>query len=218
MALVGIFSQLLPEIGGVYFDALLEESSELITDVTEYPIETGKTGNDHAITQPLRVTMTVGLSDNPARVMRGKLRGTGMGALASAGATLLAGQVVSKLSGTGAALAGVAGQSILLGQAAGSDGLASRSALENIRAIQQSHALIDVVGARGTYKNMIITSTRTQATKENEGGLELVVELKQLPTLNTASNDAVIRRNLPAGDTAATQAQPEVNLGQVALR
>lgn len=217
MALVGIFSQLLPDIGGVYFDALLEESSELTTDVTEYPIETGEMGNDHAITQPLRVTMTVGLSDNPVRVLRSRERG-GLGALASAGGTTIAGQAISRLSGTGAALAGIAGQSVLLGQAAGSDGLASRSALDNIRAIQHSHALITVVGARGTYKNMIITSTRTQVTKENEGGLELVVEMKQLPTFNMANNDAVIARNLPAGDTAATQAQPEVNLGQVALQ
>ena len=64
MSVVGIFSKSRPDIGGLYFDALLEESSELITDVTEYPIETGAIGNDHAVDRPLRLIMTVALSDN----------------------------------------------------------------------------------------------------------------------------------------------------------
>lgn len=41
MSLIGIFTKMRPQIGELYFDALLEESSELTTEVSEYPLEDG---------------------------------------------------------------------------------------------------------------------------------------------------------------------------------
>ena len=69
MSIAAIFTKQRPNIGGIYFDALLEESDELQTDVTRYPIESGVEGNDHAVNRNQRFTMLVGISDNPARAL-----------------------------------------------------------------------------------------------------------------------------------------------------
>src|SRR5690606_20814488 len=133
MSIVGIFTRSQPSIGGVYVDAVLEETSELQTDVTEFPIEDGSVGHDHAVVRPLRLTMTIGVSDNPFRVARAKaseaagaLAGVGVGV----GAGLGVGAAVGRLSGRAAAVAGLlAGAANTAGQAASH----STSVLERIR-------------------------------------------------------------------------------------
>lgn len=213
MSIVGIFTRSQPSIGGVYVDAVLEETSELQTDVTEFPIEDGSVGHDHAVVRPLRLTMTIGVSDNPFRVARAKaseaagaLAGVGVGV----GAGLGVGAAIGRLSGRAAAVAGLlAGAANTSGQAASY----STSVLEKIRALQRDCAIIDVVPAKGPiYQGCMITRTYQQTTKQNEGGLELVVELQQLQIINQQSTPLV---NPPVGDTAATQAQPTVDLGRV---
>lgn len=213
MSIVGIFTRSQPSIGGVYVDAVLEETSELQTDVTEFPIEDGSVGHDHAVVRPLRLTMTIGVSDNPFRVARAKAS-EAAGALPSIGvgigAGLGVGAAIGRLSGRAAAVAGLlAGAANTSGQAASY----STSVLEKIRALQRDCAIIDVVPAKGPiYQGCMITRTYQQTTKQNEGGLELVVELQQLQIINQQSTPLV---NPPVGDTAATQAQPTVDLGRV---
>lgn len=213
MSIVGIFTRSQPSIGGVYVDAVLEESTELQTDVTEFPIEDGSVGHDHAVVRPLRLTMTIGVSDNPFRVARAKaseaagaLPGLGVGI----GAGLGVGAAIGRLSGRAAAVAGLlAGAANTSGQAASY----STTVLEKIRALQRDCAIIDVVPAKGPiYQGCMITRTYQQTTKANEGGLELVVELQQLQIINQQRTPLV---NPPVGDTAATQAQPTVDLGRV---
>lgn len=220
MSIVGIFSKSRPAIGGLFFDALLEESSELITDVSEYPIETGVIGNDHAVQRPLRLTMTVGLSDNAFRAAKAAASefGTLAESLAGGATSIGVGAAISQLGGGAAAAVGVAGSVINgLMNPAGSAATRSGTMLENIRALQRSRQLIDVVGAKNAYSDVMITNTRTQVTKQNEGGLELVVELRQLVVVGGFYN-AVPKTSLPTGDTAATQAQSESWYGEVALQ
>lgn len=220
MSVVGIFSKSRPDIGGLYFDALLEESSELITDVTEYPIETGAIGNDHAVDRPLRLSMTVALSDNPIKALMARASMpealAGMGSLPGAVIGTAAGAAIGMLGGAGAAVAGLGGS--VLSELAGSGELRSSQLLKAIRALQQSHQLIDVVGAKETHTNVLITNTRVQVTKENEGGLELVVEMQKLYIVDSLANQVIVNSNLPAGDTAATQAQTENDLGEQGLQ
>ena len=213
MSIVGIFTRSQPSIGGVYVDAVLEESTELQTEITEFPIEDGSVGNDHAVVRPLRLTMTIGVSDNPFRVARAKaseaagaLPGLGVGV----GAGLGVGAAIGRLSGRAAAVAGLlAGAANTSGQAASY----STSVLEKIRALQRDCAIIDVVPAKGPiYQGCMITRTYQQTTKQNEGGLELVVELQQLQIIDQQRTPLV---NPPVGDTAATQAQPTIDLGRV---
>lgn len=215
MSLVGIFSKSRPDIGGLFFDALLEESSELVTDVTEYPIETGAIGNDHAVERPLRLTMTVALSDNPVKAALAEATGSSTG-LAGPVVGTAVGAVIGTLGGAAAAVVGVAGS--ILTELAGSGEKRSGKMIKAIRALQSSHQLITVVGSKSAYDNVMITNTRVQVTKQNEGGLELVVEMRRLVVVDNAANAAIVKQNLPANDTATTQAQPENNIGEVGLQ
>ncbi|MBU0792313.1 MAG: hypothetical protein KKC55_17900 [Gammaproteobacteria bacterium] len=217
MSLVGLFSRSRPDIGGLFFDALLEESSELVTDVTEYPIESGEIGNDHAVTRPLRLTMTVALSDNPIKAAIAKASGdyasSAGGGIAGSLLGAGVGAAIGTLGGAAAAVTGIAGS--VLTELAGSAELRSTQMIKAIRAKQSSHDLMTVIGAKGAYDNVIITNTRVQVTKQNEGGLELVVEMRQLLVVSSLANQAIVNANLPVGDTASTQAQTENNLGEV---
>jgi len=220
MSLVGLFSRSRPEIGGLFFDALLEESSELVTDVTEYPIEDGRVGNDHAVDRPLRLTMTVALSDNPIKAaLANDSIPDEWGWVASKMGPLIgtaAGAVIGTLGGAAAAAVGIAGS--VLTELAGGAETRSGKMIKAIRKKQQGHELLTVVGAKGTYDNVMITNTRVQVTKQNEGGLELVVEMKQLIIVDSLANLAIVNSRLPADDTASTQAQTENNLGEVGLQ
>lgn len=219
MSLTSIFSRSRPEIGGLFFDALLEESSELVTDVTEYPIEDGSVGNDHAVNRPLRLTMTVALSDNPIKSFMARASIpediSRLPSLSGAVIGTAAGAAIGTLGGAAAAVAGLAGT--VMTELAGDGDRRSTQILRAIRAIQESHELIDVIGAKDSYKDVLITNTRVQVTKENEGGLVLVVEMRKLVVVESLANQVIVNSRLPADDTASTQAQIEVDLGEVMM-
>lgn len=209
MSIVGIFTNARPKIGGLYFDATLEESTELQTDVTEFPIENGSIGNDHAVNRPLRLSMRVGISDNAFRAARAAIP-EGFGTLGGIAGTQAIGGALSAVPASVAAAAGlgasVANAAYLAGQAT----TRSQSALESIREVQGAKALIDVVGLKREYKNCLITNTRQETNKENEQALELVVEMTQLITVPLGAASTAI----PApGDPVSSQAQPTNNLG-----
>jgi hypothetical protein len=211
MSIVGIFSRSQPNIGGFIFDAILQESTELVTQITEFPIDTGAVGNDHAVQKPLKIIMTVGISDNSFRAIAAKAGG--FSSLAGVGIGLVGGSVINRL-GQSAAAAGLLASVVNANAAfdAGQAGTRSQSALEAIRELQRSNAIIDVVSLKQTYKECMITSTRQETTKENEQGLELIVEMKQMLIINSRED----KIEIPApDDTATTQAQPIINLGQV---
>lgn len=218
MSIVGIFTQKRPafDVGddGIVFDATIRESSELTTDVTEFPVETGAIGHDHAVQRPLRITMRVGISDNPARALKAQATNSLAGA-AGLGISQGVGSAVGQLTGDAAAAAGLGASVANAAFASGQASTRSQSALEAIREIQKRHRIIDVVGAKTQYKNCIISSTRQETNKENEQGLELVVELTQLLLIDTSPQ----ADQIPApNDPAATQAQEMQYLGNLGLQ
>ncbi|ANI83287.1 phage baseplate protein [Kosakonia oryzae] len=211
MSIVGVFTKSLPEIGGIFFDAILEETSEQRTNVSEYPLENGQTANDNAVTRPMTVTMTVAISDNPVKALMdqaGDLSG-----LAGIGAGVATGAVSSLLGGGAAALAGIAASAGLAFAVSGRQ--RSEEALVNLRRLQRYNSILTIVGVNSSYDDMIITNTRVQKSKENEGGQEIVVEMRALLIKNRNDSPATINSRLPAGDTAATQGQANVHLGEV---
>ena len=204
MSIVGIFTSSRPRIGGIYFDATLTESTELQTDTTEFPIESGAIGSDHAVNRPLRITMRVGISDNSFRAARASAPEVGAIGTRAVGAKLSSvPSSVAIAAGLGASIANAA---YLSGQAQ----TRSQSALEAIRDLQRTKALIDVVALKQTYSRCLITNTRQETEKENENALELVVELTQLITVPLGGG----AQEQPAyGDTAESQAQRVTDLG-----
>lgn len=55
----------LPGEGGILLDAVLDESIELSSMVTSFPIELGAEINDHVISQPIRYVMRGVVTDTP---------------------------------------------------------------------------------------------------------------------------------------------------------
>ena len=213
MPLVGIFTQARPQIGAVYFDAVIEESTELTTEVTEFPIETGYTGNDHAVQKPLKLIMRVAVSDNPFRALRAEAADAVGSAAASIGANVggaVTGLALSQVPQSVAVAAGLGGSVLNAAYAAGQASARSQSALDTLRLIQRANQPITVVGTKTQYQDCLITNTRQQTNKENEQALELVVDLTQLILVDRPLGG----RDVPAPeDAAATQAQPFSDLG-----
>lgn len=214
MAITGLFTRNRPKIGNLYFDATLKETSELKTDVSEFPLETAASAHDNAVTRPLALTMTVGVSDNWFRELMAQQQDSLAGVL-GVGASITTGMAASILGGRGSALAGI-GASIATSFYSGGQSTTSRSQnlLEQLRELQRSHAPFELVTSRGaTYKNCLIINTRTENSKETEGGMEIVVDLLQLTIIHDTV--AETNANLPYGDTSATQGQREANFGEV---
>ncbi|MFC0227399.1 phage baseplate protein [Serratia aquatilis] len=217
MAITGLFTRNRPKIGNLYFDATLRETSELHTDVSEFPLETAETAHDNAVTRPLSLTMTIGVSDNWYRELMAQQEDS-LAGLLGVGANITTGIAASILGGRGAMLAGI-GASIATNFYSGGQSTSSRSQnlLEQLRELQRSHTPFELVSSRGsTYKNCLITNTRTENSKETEGGMEIVVDLLQLTIIHDTV--AETNANLPYGDTAATQAQKEVSHGEVVVQ
>lgn len=215
MSVVNLFTKSRPEIDGAFFDAVLTEQTELQTEVSDYPLEDATTASDNAVTRPLTLVMTVGASDNllkTATAEAGEFSG-----LISAGSSLTVGMAASLLSGGAAALAGLGAT---VGAAAISAGTRKRSStlLDAIRKTQREKVVFDIITSKGEYKNVIITNTRQETTTENEAGLELVVEMRQLTIINRQADAATQNANLTANDTCATQGQARVDLGEIATQ
>ncbi|MCR9028325.1 hypothetical protein NXA99_07230 [Citrobacter amalonaticus] len=215
MSIVNIFSTSRPNINGISFDAVLNEQTELRTEISDYPLEDATTASDNAVTLPLSLIMTVGASDNLIKAATAEA-GEFSGVL-SAGIGVTAGMAASVLSGGAAALAGLG---LTVGAASISAGTRARSAtiLDAIREIQRSNTIFTVITSKGEYSNMIISNTRQETNKENENGLELVVEMRQVTLINRQGDATTQNANLPVNDTATTQGQATVNIGSVALQ
>ena len=199
MTIAAIFSTGQPRIGNINFDATLEESTELQTDTTEFPIESGAIGSDHAVNRPLRITMRVGITDNASRASR-----------AAPITTEEAPGAVSAVPSAVAIAAGLGGSVVNAAYLSGQAKTRSQSALDAIRDLQRTKTLIDVMTLKKTYSQCLITNTRQETEKENENALELVVELTQLITVPLGGG----AQEQPAyGDTAESQGQKTTDLG-----
>lgn len=215
MAITGLFRRNRPKIGNLYFDALLRESTELRTDVTEFPLETAEVAHDSAATRALSITLEIGISDNWYRGLIAQQEELSQ-PLIDIGGGMTAGLAASLMSGRMAALSGVAA-SVGIAVSEGSQGTTrSQSLLEQLRTIQRSHETFDLVASKGaSYRNCIITNTRTETDKDSEGGLIILVDLLQLMVIHDKAEDT--NANLPWRDSVTTQGQREISGGEVAV-
>lgn len=226
MALTGIFTKVRPNIGGYFFDAVLEESDELQTDVTRYPIEDGTEGNDHAVNRNAVITMLVASSDNPARAAAAlasessaleSVSNLGLGAgavsaIASGVASVAVGQIARSLPGPVAALAGIGASIGNAAYASGQAATRSASILEEIREFQRSHVLFTLASSKATYANCLITNTKRVTTASNENGLELLVTIEALRIMNSEFRPV----GIPApNQNVSAQASPYRSYGEV---
>lgn len=200
MSIINIFTKQAPTIAGYSFDAVLEDSFEATVNVTTYPVESGVRVSDHRILNPYKWTMTGAISNNPLKTQL----------------TDFAGGALSNLTDN-PLIAAVAGLSA--GWLAGSDETRGSSTLEFLLVLMQSGDPFDIDAGDIILKNMVIT--RLSRTKEprNENGLEFVVELQELITLDRISQQGEPDiAQLRTGDPAESAVSRTIKKGQVIAR
>lgn len=157
----------------------------------------GADASDHGIIRPATQVMTVSISNNP---------------LSTGFVSNTAGFVSNFIDSAGGAL--VAGLSAGF---LGNDGEnRAKSVLEFFVAIMYSRTPFDVDSVDNQLSNMVITKLRRTRNIENEGGIDLIVEMRELSLLSTT-----ISVNQPSvsilndNDPSQSQLAAERNKGEV---
>lgn len=170
MSIINIFTRQAPTIAGYSFDAVLEDTFEATVTITSVPIESGVRIADHRILNPYKWVMTGAISNNPVKVQLTDFLG---GALSN----LTDNPIVSTVAGLSA------------GFLAGSDETRASTTLDFLIWLMTSYDPFDIDAGDILLKNMAIT--RLSRTKEprNEGGLEFIVELQEVISLDRIVRD-----------------------------
>ena len=201
MSLTSIFTKAAPRIGiddeWISFDAVIEDALEFTVDYTQFPIEIGADASDHGIIRPATQVMSISISNNP---------------LAFAPVDFAAGFISNFVdSAAGAAIAGLSA-----GFINGAEESRAKSVLEFFVSLMYSRIPFDVDSVDYRSSNMVITKLRRTRNIENESGLDLIVEMQELPLLSTTiSNNQPSVEQLNEDDPSQSQAAAEQNKGEV---
>lgn len=196
MSIVNIFTSKAPQLGGLEFDAILEDTLEVSATITGYTVEVGVRVGDHRVINPIRWRITGAVSNNPIRP----------------GVTDFIGAV---LPSDNPILAGAAG--VTAGMLSGSDESRAGSALEYLIELVKTGEPFDVSAGDIDLTNMVIEKLSRTKDPENEEALIFIAELTEFPYLSTALSYAQPDvSQLPADDSAQSQAAGSVSRGTVA--
>lgn len=196
MSIINIFTRQAPTIAGYSFDAVLEDTFEATVTITAVPIESGVRIADHRILNPFKWVMTGAISNNPVKVQLTDFLG---GALSN----LTDNPIVSTVAGLSA------------GFLSGSDETRASTTLDFLVWLMKSADPFDIDAGDILLKNMAIT--RLSRTKEprNEGGLEFVVELQEVISLDRIVRDTECSLpQLRDGDPSKSALSRAISKGQ----
>lgn len=170
MSIINIFTRQAPTIAGYSFDAVLEDALEASVTLTAIPIESGVRISDHRILNPFKYTLTGAISNNPVKVQLTDFLGGGLSNLSD-------NPFVSAVAGLSA------------GFLAGSDETRASSTLGFLIWLMQSSDPFDIDAGDIVLKNMAITKLSRTKDPRNEGGLEFVVDLQEVISLDRIARD-----------------------------
>ncbi len=198
MSVVTLFTSKAPTLGGVEFDAVLEDTFEGSVDQTTFPIESGANATDHRIIQPFRWSLVGVVSNNPLRVS----------------ATDFIGVLSTFGDGVLATTAGLSA-----GFLSGSDDTRAGSALEFLIGLLSSKESFAIDAGDIQLSNMAVVDLRRVKVPANEGGLVFEAQLQELTELDTllASGNPT-QSQLREGDPSQSQAAETINKGEQGLR
>ncbi|WP_213881197.1 phage baseplate protein [Pseudomonas sp. dw_358] len=213
MSIAALFLSSTPTLSGqgispVLFDAVLSEMQYASSRLSQYPLESGAIASDHAIQLPTVLTVTVGVSDNPFKVLLASASSIA-GAAGSALIGAAAGAVVSKIGQPALSLLG-------LGMGASlSSTFATRSTTvkNTLHYLKYAGALMNFVGTKETYKNVVLVGVRSVVDKGSELGGIFQLDFVQ-PTIISNTGTGTVSATLGSG-TESTQGQTSVNAGTV---
>ncbi len=170
MSIINIFTRQAPTLAGYSFDAVLEDALEASVTLTSIPIESGVRISDHRILNPFKYTLTGAISNNPVKVQLTDFLGGGLSNLSD-------NPFVSAVAGLSA------------GFLAGSDETRASSTLGFLIWLMQSYDPFDIDAGDIVLKNMAITKLSRTKDPRNEGGLEFVVDLQEVISLDRIARD-----------------------------
>lgn len=195
---MSIFSKTLPMLGPIEFDAKLEGATSKAVQLTEFPVEFGTNGNDHARLLPDRYLLTGAVSNTPLGIGLDDLGMMGVGAISSA-------------------IGGVAGAAISTVSAyllSGSEATRAATAWAALTALLQSRARFDLVTEYETLKNMVLIRLDQRTRPDDEDGLVFVAELQQARVISSQVTRGVTSADqLLQNDPVAYQGAPMVSTG-----
>lgn len=154
--------------------ATIEEVHNDELEITDQPVEQGAMITDHAFKRPAECIITCGYSNSPgSSALLGSLFGAATGTVGGI-ASLLTGNSVSQVN----------------------------DIYQKFLALQVLREPFDVYTGKRFYTSMLIKSLREVTNKETENALVLVVHLRQIIIVPTATN-------LVVGADAEDQSDPE---------
>lgn len=194
-----------PSIGGITFDAVIEESVISTAESTDFSVEDGTVFQDHITNRPDMITMTVSVSNSPFPGASGSVINTAIGNGMSRVTPL-----VSSAIGVGYGVVGAATNS-------GSMNTRTSSAWENIFNLKTKKGVFDVQTQNLLYRNCHITSLYYKTNSDNENVIDIVIEMKAIKTYKTGLSDGQPSSDqLNEADSASQQAAPPESLGEKA--
>lgn len=199
---MGFFSKTIPQINKIEFDAKLEGATSKAVQLTEFPVEFGTNGNDHARLLPDRYLLTGAVSNTPLGIGLDDIGMMGVGAVATA-------------------VGGVAGAAISTVSAyllSGSEATRAATAWAALTALQQSRSRFDLVTEYETLKNMVLIRLDQRTRPKDEDGLVFIAELQQVRVISSQVTRGVTSADqLLQNDPVATQGAPMVSSGSASV-
>jgi hypothetical protein len=153
----------------IEFEASLNETHARQSTPTEFPIENGRTINDHIILKPLDLDMTMIITDKPI---------SGLAGLVTEAATTLTSKLTPPI-GTIALGAGLGGLSLFNALIKKSDS-PSVAAYKQILKIQEQGEPFSVITSLNRYENMVISGFSAPREAANGQCLLITINLRQL--------------------------------------
>lgn len=192
-----LFPKKAPLIAGYSFDAVLEDTYEGSIELTTYPVESGVRIADHRIINPQKYFITGVIGSKPLKPLIdprdidfSDLIGTGVGFASNAFRN-------NPLISMAAGLSG--------GFLAGSDATRAATQLDWFIALMRTGMPFHVDAVNIQLPNMVITKISRTTDPRNETGVEMVMEIQELITLDRLKDvDGVnpSSEQLPEGDPA----------------
>lgn len=201
MSLINLFTKKTPtfKVGSdvISFEAILEDTLEASVEYTSFPLEVGTNATDHGIIQPIEWTITGLASNNPLGFSAAQATGLVSNYFDSG--------IVSSIAGLSAGF--------LAGSSEGKAG----ATLQMLMGLMFAREPFDIDAVDIQLTNMVITNIKRTKNASNEGGLEFVAELIELPLISTLiSSNQPSQSKLLMGDPSQTQATSLVSKGEIA--
>lgn len=192
-------------IGGIMVDGFMKTDHGSSVKITDFPVQDGSLGSDHAVIQPVSLSIDIMMSDvhTGGRI----LQGDGTGRNKNSTSDVLR-RVYNSLKGT----MKINDYGLLNFGGIKKDGSGTSRSVQiynELLALQKERQLIEVVTRLGTYKNMIIESISVPDDYKTYNALRCTVKLREVITVSVAEFTSAIRQDIANLDPSSSNAEAQ---------